>query len=312
MTVSMDTSAVSGQSGNTTGSNTPYGEGPCGELAYLEGIEDLKRALGRSLSPPRTLLASVIEREIIPRLFLTHRGPFNGPPRAHQRPADVLPMEDHEGFANLVLNGETAQILNQVQALMDLGIKLERIYLEVLAPVARTLGIWWEEDRCTFTDVTVGLSRLQQVLREISRHADPGSHRSTVRRRVYLAPPPGEQHTLGLSMIEEFFLHAGWETASDHAASASTVLQTISTRHIDVLGFSISSEGFFQPLSDLIKRVRKASLNRDIVIIVGGRLFVDRPEFAAKVRQAVVLSEGVHVVDMAENLISRASGSPPI
>jgi methylmalonyl-CoA mutase cobalamin-binding subunit len=92
----------------------------------------------------------------------------------------------------------------------------------------------------------------------------------------------------------------------------STILQTVSTRHIDVLGFSIASEGFFKPLSDLIKRVRKATLNRDIVIMVGGRLFVDHPELAAKIRHAVVLSEGVHVVDMAENLISRASGSPPI
>ena len=311
MTVLVDTSATNGQTGATTGSKSPYDDAPCGELAYLEGIEDLKRALNRSLGAPRTLLASVIEREIIPRLFLAHRGAFETP-REQQLPTDVIPMEDHEAFAQLVLNGETAQILNQVQALMDLGIKLERIYLEVLAPVARTLGILWEEDRCTFTDVTMGLSRLQQVLREISRHADPGSHRPTVRRRAYLVPSPGEQHTLGLSMIEEFFLHAGWETASDHAATASTILQTVSARHIDVLGFSIASEGFLKPLSNLIKRVRKATLNRDIVIMVGGRLFVDRPEFAAKIRHAVVLSEGVHVVDMAENLISRASGSPPI
>ncbi len=311
MTVLLDTSSANGQAGNATGSKSSYAEDPCGELAYLEGIEDLKRALGRSLGAPRTLLASVIEREIIPRLFLTHRGAFEAP-RDQQLPTDVIPMEDHEAFAQLVLNGETAQILNQVQALMDLGIKLERIYLEVLAPVARTLGIMWEEDRCTFTDVTMGLSRLQQVLREISRHADPGSHRSTMRRRAYLVPAPGDQHTLGLSMIEEFFLHAGWETASDHAATASTILQTVSTRHIDVLGFSIASESFFKPLSDLIRRVRKASLNRDMVIMVGGRLFADRPEFAAKIRHAVVLSEGAHVVDMAENLISRASGSPPI
>jgi methanogenic corrinoid protein MtbC1 len=280
-------------------------------LAYLEGIEDIKQALGRSLNPPRTLLASVIEREIIPRLFLAHRGPF-GSPGPQKLPTDVIPMGDHEAFAKLVLHGETAQILDQVQALIELGIKLERIYLEVLAPVARTLGIWWEEDRCTFTDVTLGLSRLQQVLREISRHASMDPHRSTIRRRIYLAPSPGEQHTLGLSMIEEFFLHAGWETASDHAAQSSTILQTVSTQHIDVLGLSIASEGFFDPLADLIKRVRKASCNRDTVILVGGRFFIDRPEFATKIHQAVVIADGTDVVDMAENLIARASGSPPI
>jgi methanogenic corrinoid protein MtbC1 len=297
--------------GVAASTNPSYQESPCGELAYLEGIEDLQRALGRSLNAPRTLLASVIEREIIPRLFLTHRGPFESPTR-HKMPVDVIPMGDREAFARLVLNGETGQILDQVQALIDLGVKLERIYIEVLAPVARTLGIWWEEDRCTFTDVTIGLSRLQQVLRQISRHAGMGSGRSTVRRRVYLTPSPGEQHTLGLSMVEEFFLHAGWETASDHAASLSTILQTVSTQHIDVLGLTIASAGFFGPLGEVIAQVRKAASNREIVIMVGGRLFIDHPEVATKISRATVISDGIDAVDMAEKLLSEVSGSPPI
>jgi methanogenic corrinoid protein MtbC1 len=297
--------------GIAAGTNASFQESPCGELAYLEGIEDLQRALGRSLNAPRTLLASVIEREIIPRLFLTHRGPFESPTR-QKTPVDVIPMGDREAFARLVLNGETGQILDQVQALIDLGVKLERIYIEVLAPVARTLGIWWEEDRCTFTDVTIGLSRLQQVLRQISRHAGMGSGRSTVRRRVYLAPSPGEQHTLGLSMVEEFFLHAGWETASDHAASLSTILQTVSTQHIDVLGLTIASAGFFGPLGEVIAQVRKAASNREMVIMVGGRLFIDHPDVATKISHAAVISDGIDAVDMAEKLLSEASGSPPI
>ena len=45
---------------------------------------------------------------------------------------------------------------------------LELLFLRLLAPAARRLGELWEGDLCTFTDVTIGLSHLQQVLRELS------------------------------------------------------------------------------------------------------------------------------------------------
>ena len=48
------------------------------------------------------------------------------------------------------------------------GASVETLYLDLLAPTARHLGDLWDADVCDFTEVTVGLGRLQQVLHELS------------------------------------------------------------------------------------------------------------------------------------------------
>jgi hypothetical protein len=110
-----------------------------------------------------------------------------------------------------------------------------------------------------------------------------------------------------MTMIEEFFLHAGWETASDYAATSGAIMETLAARSIDVIGFSVGCEEFFGPLTDLIKCVNQVSLNRNIAILVGGRLFLDHPDFASKISGATVVSNGVNAVETAENLLCQAS-----
>jgi len=138
---------------------------------------------GRTLeggSPPgsRSVLIQVIEGEIIPRLFLAHRQ------RLRQRAYSCYPdvwkdaLGDDEVFAGLFLVGDTADIVNRLQSLLDRGIPRERVYVDILAPVARTLGVFWDEGRCSFDDMARGLACVDRVVQEMSRyrrtpHANP-------------------------------------------------------------------------------------------------------------------------------------------
>ena len=162
------------------------------------------------------LLAKAIEYEIIPRLMLAHRVP---------QECDAFPVsgnqkvtaEDVALFAELVLHEDDAAIRACVVALRDRGVPVESIFMDLLAPVARHLGEMWERDLCTFTEVTVGLGRLQQVLRENSAaFAQFNGSTSTLEgRRLLLMPCPGEQHTFGLSMVGEIFHRAGWDVVTN-------------------------------------------------------------------------------------------------
>jgi methylmalonyl-CoA mutase cobalamin-binding subunit len=105
-------------------------------------------------------------------------------------------------------------------------------------------------------------------------------------------------------MVEEFFLQAGWETAVDHAPASGAVLKTVATERIDVIGFSVACEEFFDPLMDLIKRVRKAALNSNLAILVGGRLVVDHPEIKTRTDAAIFVSDGLQAVSTAEDTIA--------
>lgn len=316
MATSVDTSVAENDQSFGQGMRLGLDDGSCGAgIDWSRGIQALK-GLSRPTSSPSgdpsgSVLTKVIEGEIIPRLLLAHRDQSIRV-RAEEAQSDVGDLADigtSEAFAELVLVSDTQAIIERVEALQARGITLQQIFLDLLAPVARMLGVFWEEDRCTFADVTIGLSRLHQVLHEIGRRGLGDIDRPKQRRRAYFAPSPGEQHTFGLSMLEEFFLHAGWETACDFVATETAVLKTAASQHLDIIGFSVGCKEFLEPLSDLIRRTRAVSRNRNVTIMVGGRLFLDFPELAAKVVGATVVSDGVHAVQIAESMVSHAPRS---
>jgi hypothetical protein len=111
----------------------------------------------------RSLLISMIEGEIIPRLFLAHHD------RKTERAlrGDDAIFNNSDAVAKLFLTSDSADIVARLQALSNTGVTREQIYLELLAPVARTLSIFWEEGRCSLDDVARGLSCVGQVLQEM-------------------------------------------------------------------------------------------------------------------------------------------------
>ncbi len=299
MTINFDTTDVG--CGLTSDMNDKGIPDNCGgEIDWAAGLRGLSLYQGKSGSNANGgLLTKVIEGEIIPRLLMAHRN-FQIPaasPRA-------LPVMDSAMFAQLVLDSEADEIVEHVQILLDQGIPLERIFMDLLAPVARRLGEFWLEDQCTFTEVTLGLSRLHQVLHEISRR-NRATYFSDQKRRAFFAPVPGEQHTFGVSMLDEFFLHAGWETACEHAPSNASILKVAATQSLDIIGFSVGCQEFLDPLSDLIDKTRKASCNRDLTIMVGGGLFIDNRDLAGRFGNATIVADGVHAVQVAEETVSR-------
>jgi methanogenic corrinoid protein MtbC1 len=269
-------------------------------MDWLDEAAAFQKKVGLPTNTSETLLSTLIEREIIPRLLLSH----NDQPAANDRPGSLIGAIDSEEFTRLVLGSEPVdRIMDHLQALLDGGETLQRIYLELLSPIAGRLGEYWLEDRCTFIDLTLALSRLHWLLREVGRRNGENAVRSQSKRRIYLAAPPGEQHTFGLVMIEEFFLHAGWEMACDHSTSAATILQAVHTNDVDVVGLTISNLELLGPLQELISLLRKASSNRKARIMVGGRLFKDHPELIATISGATVVADGVDAVEFAEKLI---------
>jgi len=274
---------------------------PCGGgIDWSRGLRGLPKVSREFSDLSGSLLTKVIEGEIIPRLFLAHRALRSSePPQSGQD--NVLTSE---AFARLVLVSEADEIVAHIQTLLDHGLTLERVFLDLLAPVARKLGEFWEDDHCTFTDVTLGLSRLHRVLHEVARDKGAAT-RPVLGRRVFFAPVPGEKHTFGISMLEEFFLHAGWETACDHSASEASILKVASTQSLDIIGFSVGCQELLDPLADLIDKTRKASCNRDVAIMVGGGLFIDNKELAVRFGNATIVSDGVHAVQLAEEIVSR-------
>ena len=124
-------------------------------------------------------LARTIEEQIIPRLMLAHRTAAE-PLLRPAGPGYTITQDDVKRFAKLVLSPEEDVAFAAILSLRAREVSVEKIYLDLLAPTARYLGELWDDDLCNFTDVTVGLGRLQRVLRELS----PALGRSVEGRRA--------------------------------------------------------------------------------------------------------------------------------
>lgn len=247
-------------------------------------------------------LARIVESEIVPRLMFVHEN-MQRPEAPKQPQSVVLDEETTERFAVLSLSSGRDSLLAVIGNLLQQGVSLESIFLNLLAPAARRLGDFWNEDRASFADVTIALGRLQQVVRELGQHASPAEAANGHGRAALFAPAPGEQHTFGIVIIEEFFRHSGWRTWSELDGSREEIVHAARSHVFDVFGMTASSEDRLDQLAPTIMSVRAMSRNRDISVIVGGRLFIERPDLVARVGADAMASDALEAVLKAEGAV---------
>jgi methanogenic corrinoid protein MtbC1 len=252
----------------------------------------------------RARLVRTIEAEIIPRLMLAHRPSrvvtdLPVPRRMTLGEANVLE------FTRLALADDTRGMAAYVDVVHGTGVSLEVLCSELFTPTARRLGEMWESDECDFVQVTLGLWALQQVLREKSSAFASELAKDEQGLCALLVPAPGEEHTLGLSMVVEFFRRAGWEVAGAPPATAEELRDIVGGSWFDVVGLSVSNDLRLPAVAENIRAVRDASMNRNVVVLVGGALFVVRPDLAAQLGADMAVQSGVEGPIAAERLLAQ-------
>lgn len=246
-------------------------------------------------------LADAVQEQVVPRLLLAHRGLAES---GAIEDLGLHPDPDVIGnFAKYLLREDLDELMRRVESMQARGMPLETIYLDVLAPVARHLGDLWNEDLCDFTAVTVGLWRLQQLVRRLSPCFLQESEGSEQGRRALLVPAPGEQHTFGLGMVADFFRRGGWDVWSGAPTTTQEIVRIVRGEWFAVIGMSVGCERNLEGLAAAIHSIRRASRNRSIGVLVGGSVFVEHPDYVALVGADASAHDGRHAVTQAEALL---------
>lgn len=245
-------------------------------------------------------LVKTLEAEVIPRLVEAHRSASASLSALAEcgspAPADV------EAFVKLALGTNESIAKQFVDERLEKGMPIEVVCLELLAPAAARLGAMWDDDLCDFNAVTLGVGRLQKILYKLSPAFVSEAAFPANAHRIALVSAPGEQHTFGLSMVAEFFLHAGWDVMVGHGGGRVEAVDLAREQWFDVIGFSVGSEARLDWLASCIKAVRAASCNPDIGVLVGGPIFTLNPEYATLVgadatsgdaKQAPIVAAGI-------------------
>jgi methanogenic corrinoid protein MtbC1 len=262
--------------------------------------------------PPHShALRDTVEQQIIPRLMRLH-GQSGSP--AQSRPDERvdealdepsgLTLGDGEisAFTDCLLQGYDSAH-GYLRALVAAGVPAARLCLDLIAPAARRLGEMWSADACDFTEVTISLGRLQMLLHGLTAALPRRLDLAAIPRQALIVPVPGEQHTLGLSMVRDFFRAAGWDVSGDDPADRAALLRLVRTQHFDLLGFSIGCERHFDLLAVLVTEIRAASMNPQLKVLAGGPLLLQEPALAARLGVDGVADDARQAILLAQQLL---------
>lgn len=247
------------------------------------------------------LLTLVVEGEIIPRLMLAHQQ-FS---TLNPIPDRVRPMSRQaiDRFAQLTITGEVEDLEDQIVKLARNGMGAESVYLDLMAPAARRLGDYWDQDLCSFTDVTIGLGRLQTLLYRLSAKQKGVEDPSALVTTGLFITPAGAQHKFGITMVEELFRRAGWKTLCLPDISIPELKATVAAQSFDLVGLGISISAQFEQAQDMIRQVRSSSCNPEVKIMVGGSLIVENPQQAGALGADFSAVDAREAVTIAQSII---------
>ncbi len=316
MATSFDDTHGSGLGGNGVGSNglgrSGVGIFGAGAVALLKAMASpLKRGKQPDTSQGRQFNAiaasdpinSVLAGDIIPRLLMAHSA---GASTIQPDREKVIDASDIQRFAQLPLNLDAPNLLEEVEGFLQRGMSVEAVYLDMLAPAARRLGEMWESDECDFVDVTMGLWRLQEVMREVSSLVPPAFSFAESSRTALFCPIPGDVHSFGAQMIEDIFARAGWESEVLLKPERRELLDYVAHRPLDLVGLTVSRDCPNSALASLIKAIRSVSINPNLTVLVGGHIIQNNPAIIKDIGADGTGADARAALDLAERLIPAA------
>lgn len=225
---------------------------------------------GTTLSPATArILKDAILQKVIPRLLHSHI-----PPDLAQAPVSPRAAE----LAELLVATDQAASMALIQELRGNRGDPRQLFAPLLEPAARSLGDMWQEDLVNEFEVTLGLCRLQSAVRLLGAGL-PRTVLTSRQPKVMIAPVPGELHQLVAALDSEWLWREGWSPQSEYPENDRSLADLLSATWVDILDLSLSPS--FRRMDSLprlartIALARRASLNPNVVVLVGGRAFVE-------------------------------------
>ncbi|MFQ3595550.1 MAG: cobalamin-dependent protein [Sphingomonadaceae bacterium] len=268
------------------------------------GIGRLRRN-GTPVSPET--LASIIEAQVIPRLLVAHLPATDASPSAAESGPPAVPpptAADVENFAHAVLARDVTDLQSDLDRLLESGVGPQSVLLDLFVPTARMLGTFWDEDRCDFVDVTMGMWRLQELTHALADRLRPTRNGSGTVRRALFGLVEGDQHVLAPLVVSEYFRSCGWDAVNLGGAGDEALVAAVASEPFDLVGLTISQDPQVERVPGLIEALRTNSCNPGLLVMVGGSLLTERPELALLLGADATASDARVAVQRAESLLN--------
>jgi MerR family transcriptional regulator, light-induced transcriptional regulator len=167
-----------------------------------------------------------------------------------------------------------AALDDAVSRMLRNRIPAEVITERYIPAVARKLGAGWDNDALGFGEVSIGVSRLQSVLRDLTSdwaaHLSPSGTRAT----VLLTVPSGEDHTLGALVAAGHLRRQGISVCLKLQASLADLADLTRERAFDAVLISAANVERVGQIAQVVETVKTAgprvAARTEVPVFVGG------------------------------------------
>jgi hypothetical protein len=265
--------------------------------------EDRTAPSNRPLQGPASaLLKNVIVSAVLPELTARHaaegrRGPWPIDSRAR-------------ALADLLIGSDNNAPYEFLRTLSDQDGSVRHLYEAVVEPAARMLGNLWTADVCTELDVTLGLSQLQRAVRMLNEDTmQPISPAGLILPAVLIVPEPGEVHVINAALDSDALWNAGWDPLSEFPVSDEALQDMVAGSWFDALDLSLSAsfrrDHWLPRVEKTIALARHASQNPALVVVVGGRIFVEDQGAGKQVGADAISTTAMHAEQAIRDGLNR-------
>jgi len=222
----------------------------------------------------RSRIRRMVEGELLPRLMLMHHaGPL--PPSFLARADSAAQHPRFDDFMHLVRTDQSENRVREfLEEVVEDGSTVEAVLAELLAPVARRMGVLWETDECDFVEVTLVCSRLQRAVRRLAtrfRHELPKDGVA-----VLVSALPHAQHTLGLLMVAETLARTGCDIAL-----GEPFVPGVDPSAFDLVALSVTRTEEEDAAAAFVRELKVKAPNT--AVIVGGAAFREDPSMISRI-----------------------------
>ena len=183
-------------------------------------------------------------------------------------------IEDRaDSFVALITRDGPQKTEQYIAELLNLGMGVDSIVLELIPRIARKLGDQWISDSLSFTEVTIATGRLQKLINSLDHLFQETRMHAATAHTILVSAAPGSHHTLGPLILSNYFTWAGWNVLSESMPTQRYIETTVASKSLTAIALSVADYDQLDQLPMLIQSIRNKSLNPAIIVLTGGSLY---------------------------------------
>lgn len=202
-------------------------------------------------------------------------------------------------YIDSLLRGDRQSASRMILESVEQGVSIKDIYLYVFQRSQREVGLLWQTNQISVAQEHYCTAATQMVMSQLYPYIFSSERKG---HRMVVTCVGGELHEIGARMVADFFEMDGWDTYFLGANTPTEgILRAVSERQADVLAISATMTFHIEKVASLIAEVRRAGLDANIKIMVGGYPFNIAPNlwesvgadgYARDAQQALIAVEG--------------------